>query len=119
MRFSSSHAWAKLDGEIATIGISNYGKIHLGEIVNIELPEVEKVVKKDQDVCVLESNKAAVDFHSPLSGKIIEINVKLIDHLNIINTSAEDDGWIYKLKVSEKKEYDNLMTFEDYERSLK
>jgi len=119
MKFSDAHAWVELNEDIATVGITNFGRIHLGEIVNIELPKLNKIVKKNDAVCVIESNKAAVDFHTPLSGKIIEVNEKLLKDLNILNTSSEGMGWIFKLKINDKKEYDKLLTFNEYEKKLK
>ncbi|NGX28297.1 MAG: Glycine cleavage system H protein [Candidatus Anoxychlamydiales bacterium] len=118
MKFSATHEWAELNGDIATIGVTNFGRMHLGDVVNIGLPEVGKNVSKDQEVCVIESNKAAVDLHSPLTGEIVEVNDKLKNDLSILNKSPEDQGWLFKVKINDKSEYENLMSLEEYEKKV-
>jgi glycine cleavage system H protein len=118
MKFSNTHEWVELQKDIATIGITNFGRIHLGEVVNIQLPKIGKKVKSSQEVGVLESNKAAVDFHSPLSGEIVQVNDKLKKDLSSLNVSPEKDGWIFKVRIDNPKEYDALMTFKEYEKKV-
>lgn len=118
MKFSNTHEWVELDNDIATIGITNFGRMHLGEIVNIQLPKVGKQVKSKEEVGVVESNKAAVDFHSPLSGEIIEINKKLNNDLDILNREPEKKGWLFKVKVQNPKEFNSLMSLEEYEKKV-
>ncbi len=118
MKFSTTHEWAELEGDEATVGVTNYGRMHLGDVINISLPEVGKEVKATDEVCVLESNKAAVDFHTPLSGKITQVNQKLEGSLEILNKAPETDGWIFKIKLSDPKEYDSLLSLDEYEEKV-
>ncbi len=116
MKFSDRHEWVELQNDIATVGITNFARMHLGEIVNLQLPKVGKKVKSGQEVGVLESNKAAVDFHSPLSGEIILVNEKLNRDLSSLNNSAEKEGWLFKIKVKNSKEFEALMSLEEYKK---
>jgi len=118
MKFSDSHEWAELTNDIAVVGVTNFGRMLLGDVINIKLPQVGKNVKKKEEVGVLESNKAAVDFHTPLSGEIIEVNQGLASDLNKLNTSPEKEGWIFKIRVKDSKEYDSLMSLEEYEKKV-
>ncbi|NGX52319.1 MAG: Glycine cleavage system H protein [Candidatus Anoxychlamydiales bacterium] len=118
MKFSTAHEWVEIVSDIATTGVTNFGRMHLGEIVNIKLPEVNSDVKANEAICVLESNKAAVDIHSPMSGKIIEINDKLEKDLKDLNTSAEEKGWLFKVKITDPKEENNLMDLDEYEKKV-
>ena len=118
MKFSNTHEWAELNDSIAVVGISNFGRIHLGDIINIKLPNVNENVKKDQIVCTIESNKAAVDIHTPLSGTIIEINKTLERDLKPLNISPEQQGWIFKVKISNKQEFESLMSLQEYEKKV-
>ena len=118
MKFSSTHEWVEIKADIATIGVTNFGRMHLGEIVNIKLPKINSEVKANEAICVLESNKAAVDIHSPMSGKIIEINDKLEKDLKDLNTSAEEKGWLFKVKIIDPKEEKDLMDLDEYEKKV-
>lgn len=114
MKFTQSHEWVVLDGKIATVGITNFAQEQLGEIVYVELPELEKEVKQGGEVCVLESTKAASDVYSPLSGQIVEVNHTLKQDTGKINQSAEKEGWLFKIKLSNLTEYDQLLTEKEY-----
>lgn len=118
MKFSVTHEWVKLEKDIATVGITNFGRMHLGEIVNIRLPKVGRRIKKGEEAGVLESNKAAVDFHSPVSGKIVQINKKLNKELSSLNNSAENEGWLFKVKIDDSNELKSLMSLEEYEKKI-
>ena len=118
MKFSSSHEWVELNDNIATVGITNYGRMHLGDVINITLPEIGKEVKASDAICVLESNKAAVDSHSPMSGKVTQINEELKTNLDKLNKAPETEGWLFKLQVSDPKELDQLMNLEEYEKKV-
>jgi len=118
MKFSNTHEWVEMQNDIATIGITNFGRIHLGEVVNIQLPKLKEQVKSGQEVGVLESNKAAVDYHSPMSGEIIQVNENLNKDLSILNKAPEKDGWLFKIKVKNQKEYESLMSLEEYEKKI-
>ena len=115
LKFLSSHEWARVesDGTI-TIGISGHAQDLLGDIVFVELPEVSQSVDAESDAAIVESVKAASDVYSPLSGEVIEINSLLEDQPEIINSSPYEDGWFYKLNPSDMREFDNLLSPEDY-----
>lgn len=108
MKFTESHEWIVLSGKVGTVGITDYAQKELGEIVYIEFPEIGKEVVSGQEVVVLESTKAAADVYSPVSGKILEINESLKEDFGLVNTSPQDQGWLYKIELSKPEEYDAL-----------
>jgi glycine cleavage system H protein len=103
-----SHEWVKIDKNLATVGITAYAKKEIGEIVNVDLPAVGKVVKAKEEVCVIESTKSAIDVYSPVSGKIVEVNRELIDNLSLLNTSPEKEGWLFKIEATDLIELEGL-----------
>tara|TARA_Y100001970_G_scaffold259566_1_gene340686 strand:+ start:135 stop:506 length:372 start_codon:yes stop_codon:yes gene_type:complete len=118
-KFTEDHEWVSIDGNIATVGISNHAQESLGDIVFIELPVIGKTVKAKEEICVIESVKAASDIYSPLDGEIIEVNNSLENEPSIINQEAENNGWIFKIKLAEPSQYEELMNYEDYQKFLK
>tara|TARA_Y100000996_G_C22339905_1_gene568200 strand:- start:325 stop:696 length:372 start_codon:yes stop_codon:yes gene_type:complete len=118
-KFTEDHEWVSIDGNIATVGISNHAQESLGDIVFIELPVIGKTVKAKEEICVIESVKAASDIYSPLDGEIIEVNNSLENEPSIINQEAENNGWIFKIKLAEQSQYEELMNHEDYQKFLK
>jgi glycine cleavage system H protein len=114
MKFTESHEWILVENGIGTVGITDVAQRELGEVVYVELPSVGKHVKAGQEVAVLESTKAAADIYSPVSGEIIEINQKLLDFVQDINRSAENHGWLFKIKLTHPKELDELLTRQQY-----
>ena len=118
-KFTEDHEWVSIDGNIATVGISNHAQESLGDIVFIELPVIGKTVKAKEEICVIESVKAASDIYSPLDGEIIEVNNSLENEPSIINQEAENNGWIFKIKLTEPSQYEELMNYEDYQKFLK
>jgi glycine cleavage system H protein len=121
MKFTESHEWINLDlsSDIATVGVSNYAQNELGEIVYVELPTVGKSVKAGGEVAVLESTKAAADVYSPVSGTIVEVNKQLSTASELVNKSPEKEGWIYKIKLTDKSEIDTLMDETTYKAKHK
>ena len=117
-KFTEDHEWVSIDGNIATVGISNHAQESLGDIVFIELPVIGKTVKAKEEICVIESVKAASDIYSPLDGEIIEVNNSLENEPSIINQEAENNGWIFKIKLAEQSQYEELMNYEDYQKFL-
>lgn len=107
--FTESHEWVLVDGDIATVGITDHAQDQLGDIVFVELPEVDEEFNKDDDIAVVESVKAAGDVHNPVSGTVTEVNETLEDEPALVNNSPEDDGWIYKIQLSEESELESLM----------
>ena len=119
VKFSKEHEWIKLDGDTATIGITQHATEMLGDIVFVELPELGSSVAKDGNAGVVESTKAASDIYTPVSGKIIENNQSIVDDPAKINTDPENEAWFFKLKITNKSEMDSLMNKEEYEKFSK
>jgi glycine cleavage system H protein len=118
-RYSKDHEWVRLDGDIATIGITAYAAEQLGDVVFVELPEVGRKVKKGEGAAVVESVKAASDVYSPVSGEVIESNAALVDAPAGVNEAPEGDGWFAKVKITDKGEIDSLMDDVAYQAFLK
>ena len=114
MKYTPTHEWIAIEGGIATIGITDYAQKELGAIVYAELPTIGVTVKAGDEVCVLESTKAAVDIYTPLSGVITAINLTLQTAPETINKTAESDGWIFKLRITRAVELEDLMDVADY-----
>ena len=119
VKFSKEHEWIKLDGDTATIGITQHAAEMLGDIVFVELPELGSSVAKDGNAGVVESTKAASDIYTPVSGEIIENNQSIIDDPAKINADPENEAWFFKLKITNKSEMDSLMNKEEYEKFSK
>ena len=119
VKFSKDHEWLKLDGDIATIGITQHATEMLGDIVFVELPEKGSSVVKDGNAGVVESTKAASDVYTPVSGEIIDSNKEIVDDPAKINLNPENDAWFFKLKIKDKSELDSLMNKEEYEKFIK
>lgn len=119
MKFTESHEWVSLEGNIAIIGVTEHAQQELGDIVYVELPKVGKMVRAGEEAAVLESTKAAADVYSPISGTIHEVNNTLKTDSHLINASPEKDGWIFKVQITEMEELENLMDKEAYEAMLK
>ena len=117
-KYSPKHTWAKLDGEFAYIGVTDFAQDQLGEVLYVDVPEVEDELTKDSDFGVIESSKVASELFAPLSGEVVEINEdKLEDEPEYVN-EAPYDAWICKIKVADPAEYDTLLTAEEYEATL-
>ena len=117
-KYTKDHEWVLIDNGVATVGISNHAQESLGDIVFIELPSVGKSVKANDEICVVESVKAASDIYAPIDGEILEVNNNLDGDAAIINQDAENAGWIFKMKVTNTSQYDELMTEDDYKKFL-
>jgi len=119
VKFSKEHEWIKLDGDIATIGITKHATEMLGDIVFVELPEIDSSVVKDGNAGVVESTKAASDIYTPVSGEIIESNKSIVDDPAKINADPENKAWFFKLKIKDKSEMELLMNKEEYDKFAK
>jgi glycine cleavage system H protein len=97
--YTQSHEWVRLEGELATVGISDYAQDSLGDIVYIELPSAGRVVRPGEEVAAIESVKTASDIYAPLAGEIVEVNPALVDHPELINKDPYGEGWIFKLRL--------------------
>ncbi len=116
--YTQDHEWIKIEGQKATIGISDHAQNSLGEITFIELPEVGREVDVKDELAVVESSKAASDVYAPLSGKVIEVNDRLENEPELINNDCYSQGWIAKLDVSNDIDLDNLMDAEKYKNFI-
>ncbi len=113
-RYTEEHEWVDTKGDLVIIGITAHAAKELGDITFVELPEMDTDFDQGDVLCVVESVKAASDVFSPVSGTICEINSKLENHPELINSSPEDQGWICKMRNVSKDEIGMLMTEEDY-----
>ncbi|MCD4796460.1 MAG: glycine cleavage system protein GcvH [Candidatus Cloacimonetes bacterium] len=116
--YTESHEWLKIDGDEAVIGITDYAQHELGDIVYVELPDVGDEVTKDDALGSIEAVKAVEDIISPVSGEVLEINEALEDSPEIINKSAFEDGWLIKVKLTEKDELDDLLDAAAYKKLI-
>jgi glycine cleavage system H protein len=107
--FSEDHEWIDIDGEIGTVGITEYAQSQLGDIVFVEVPDEGKELSKGDDAAVVESVKAASDVYSPVSGTVIEGNPDLADDPSLVNSSPEEDGWFFKITLTDQSELEGLM----------
>ena len=112
--FTDEHEWIDLEGDTATVGITEYAQAQRGDIVFVELPEVGAMIDKGKDAAVVESVKAASDVYAPISGEVIEANPSLEDDPSLVNTSPEEDGWFFKMTVGDRSEFDGLMDEKAY-----
>jgi glycine cleavage system H protein len=118
LRYHPEHDWARIDGDVATFGITWFGQDALGEIVFFDAPEVGKTVAKDGSYAEVESVKAVSDVIAPLSGEVIEINEALVNSPELVNEDPYGEGWLVKVRLSDPSEADELMDHETYEGSL-
>lgn len=116
MKFTETHEWIEVVDDVGTVGITDHAQKELGDIVYVELPKIGKAVQKGEAAVVLESTKAAADVYAPVSGTIFEVNDKLTASPDLINTSSESSGWLYKLKVTDPKELDGLLDQKEYHK---
>ena len=118
LKYHAEHDWARIDGDVATLGITWYAQDQLGEVVFFDPPEVGSSITKDSPYAEVESVKAVSDVIAPLSGEIVEVNDGLKDAPEQINEDSYGEGWLVKIKLSEPSEADALMDAESYRQSL-
>ncbi len=116
--FTEDHEWISLDGDVATVGITNHAQEQLGDLVFVELPEVGSTVAKGDAAAVVESVKAASDVYSPVDGTITEVNEALTSDPAMVNQKAEKEGWLWKMKLSDPSQLDGLMSAADYKAMI-
>ena len=112
--FSEDHEWIEVDGDVGTIGVTDYAQEQLGDVVFIELPEAGKVFSKGDDMAVVESVKAASEVYAPVSGEVVEANDALEGNPGMVNDDAQGDGWFLKLRLDDPGELEDLMDLEAY-----
>ncbi len=108
-KFTPDHEYIRVDGDTGIVGITNYAQEQLGDIVFVELPEVGKVLKKGDEAAVVESVKAASEIYSPVAGEVVEVNSLLTSEPGMLNSDAEQIGWIFKVKITDSSELDTLL----------
>ena len=120
LKFLDSHEWIKVDDNTAIVGISDHAQNELGEVVFVELPAIGNEFVSGDEAAVVESVKAASEVYTPISGEVIEVNDALEENPELVNTSPYEDGWFFKLKVSDENlgSIDSLMTAEEYSSML-
>ena len=119
VKFSKEHEWLKVEGDVATIGITRHATEMLGDIVFVELPDIGASIEKDGTAGVVESTKAASDVYTPISGEVVENNQSIVDDPAKINSDPENEAWFFKLKIKDKSEIDRLMNKEEYDKFAK
>ena len=117
-KYSPKHTWAKLDGEYAYIGVTDFAQDQLGEVLYVDVPEVEDELTKDSDFGVIESSKVASELIAPISGEVVEVNDEKLEDVPEFVNEAPYDAWICKIKVADMAEYEALLTAEQYEATL-
>ncbi len=115
LKYSKEHEWLKTEGDVAVVGITDYAQSELGDVVFVELPSVGDTVTQFQTFGVVESVKAASDLYSPISGEIVAVNDKLLTEPEVINKSPYEDAWMLRVRMSDPKELDALLSADEYE----
>ncbi|MGC9364304.1 MAG: glycine cleavage system protein GcvH [Fidelibacterota bacterium] len=118
LKYTNDHEWALIEGDIATLGITEYAAGELGDVVYVELPEVGSQAGKGDSIGTIEAVKTVADLYSPLSGKIIEVNESLNDSAELINQDPYGKGWIAKLKIANPAEIEQLLSADDYQKLI-
>jgi glycine cleavage system H protein len=115
-RYTKDHEWISVEDSIGTVGITNFAQEALGDVVFVQLPEINNFFKKKETLGSVESVKTASDIYSPVSGTVIEVNTELENDPSLINKSPLKEGWMVKLKLQDKKELEDLMNQEEYDQ---
>ena len=118
-KYTKDHEWISVDGDVATVGITDYAQAQLGDVVFVEVPEAGRAVAKGDDAAVVESVKAASEVYAPVSGEVLEGNGELDGNPALVNEDANETGWFFKIKLSDAGELDDLMDEAAYEAYVK
>ncbi len=114
MKYTEEHEWLEIDGDLVVVGITEHASTQLGDVVFVELPEIETQVAKGDEVCVIESVKAASDILAPLEGEIVEVNDKIVANPALVNEDPMGAAWFFKMKVDDLSALDELMDEDEY-----
>ena len=117
-RYTKDHEWVVLDGDIATVGITDHAQEQLGDLVHVELPELERAIAEGETCAVVESVKAAADVFAPLAGKVVEINETIVEDPSIVNSDAEGEGWFFRIELDDADSFETLMDQDTYDEFL-
>ena len=107
--YTTDHEWLQIDGDVATIGVTDFAQSQLGDVVFVELPKIGRTLKKEEAAAVVESVKAASDVYAPISGEIVAINDGLVADPSLVNSDAGGKAWFFKIKIADKKDLEGLM----------
>jgi glycine cleavage system H protein len=119
IKYHREHAWVRMEGKRATVGITDYAQQQMGDIVYVDLPEIETEVDADSELSEIESTKATSPVISPVSGTVVEVNEDLADSPEIINEDPYGNGWLVVLEMNDPSEANDLMSKDEYEKFLK
>ena len=114
LKYTKEHEWIRIEGNVATIGVTDYAQAELTDITFFELPEIGREVKQMEEIGVIETSKAVAEIFSPISGKVIEVNSALDDAPETLNSDCYGDGWLVKIEISDEVEVEQLMSADDY-----
>ena len=118
LRYTDQHEWVRLEGGIATVGITDHAQDALGDVTFVELPAAGKKVARGDEACAIESAKAAASIYAPADGRVCDANAALDDDPSLGNSDCYGEGWIYRIELSDASQIDGLMTAEQYEKLL-
>ena len=118
LKFTEEHEWLLLEGDVATVGITAHAAEQLGDLVFVELPDVETEVSKDDEIVTIEAVKAASDILAPLDGEIVEVNEDIVENPTLVNEDPLGKGWFFKMKVNDTSEMDALMDEDAYKAMI-
>ncbi|MCK4336933.1 MAG: glycine cleavage system protein GcvH [Candidatus Aminicenantes bacterium] len=117
-RYSKDHEWIKVEGDLGTIGITDFAQKQMGDVVYVEMPDIGTELECHQTIGVIESVKAVSDIYSPTAGEVLEVNENLNESPELINEDPHGKGWIIKIKIKKSSEVEKMMSFSDYEKFL-
>ena len=114
-RYSKEHEWLKIDADVAIIGITDYAQDQLGDVVYVDLPATGGEIKQFEKMGEIESVKAVSDLYSPASGEVVELNERVVEHPELVNSDAQGDGWLLRVRLADEKELTALMSAAEYD----
>lgn len=118
LKYTDTHEWIKLQGNTAIIGITDHAQSQLTDIVFVELPEIGKEIKKEDELCVVESVKSVTEIYAPISGKIVNVNRQLEETPEIVNESPYDEGWLVEIEIADESEIKDLLDADSYKKMI-
>ena len=118
LKFTPDHEWLNIDGDVATVGITDHAQSQLGDLVFVELPAQGRKIDKGAAAAVVESVKAASDVYAPISGEIVEVNRSVVDNPALVNTQPMGEGWLFKMTIANRAELDALLAESEYKAQL-
>jgi len=115
MKFTKDHEWLRVDGDIGTVGLTPFAQEKLGDLVFVELPEMNAKFDQGQTACTVESVKAAADVYAPVGGEVVAVNQRVVDEPGLVNAAPTGDGWLFRIKIRNAAEVDGLMDQQAYD----